>query len=101
VAIEPSEHMDVRGMANEPIALPIAAGPATGYTWSLDVPNGVERIEDGPQRTVDPAVRLGAATGGCLRVTAPPGDYLLTARLARPWENDRPVRVVSIRLRVE
>jgi predicted secreted protein len=97
---EPSETMDVEGKAGEPITLPIASGPATGYAWRLDLPEGVARIEDGPPRTVQPAERLGGATGGYLRVTAPAGEHLVVARLARPWEPDRPARVVSIRLHV-
>jgi putative addiction module killer protein len=81
--------------------VPIAAGPATGHDWILELPAGVEQIEDGPARPVDPSKRLGSAVGGYLRVTAPQGTYVITARLARPWERDRPVRVVEIQLRVE
>ena len=98
--IEPSEYLDVEGRAGEPIALPIAGGPATGHAWSLELPEGVERIEDGPQRPLDPSLRLGGASGGYLRVTAPRGEHVIVARLARPWQPDQPVRVVSIRLHV-
>jgi hypothetical protein len=96
-----SEHLDVEGKAGQPIALPIAGGPATGYAWSLELPEGVERIDGGTERKVDPSVRLGSASGGYLRVTAPRGDHIIIGRLARPWEPDRPVRVVEIRLHVE
>jgi hypothetical protein len=99
--MNPPEYMEVQGKPNQPIVLPIAAGPASGHDWILELPAGVERIEDGPQRPVDPSTRLGSAVGGYLRVTAPAGTYLITARLARPWERDRPVRVVEIQLRVE
>jgi hypothetical protein len=98
---EPSEYLDVAGKAGEPIELPIAGGPATGYAWRLELPNGVERIDDGPERIVDPSVGLGSASGGYLRVAAARGDYLLGARLARPWDPDHPVRVVGIRLHVD
>jgi predicted secreted protein len=97
----PAESFDVNGKAGQPIALPIASGPATGYAWSLDLPEGVERIGDGPERIVDPSARLGGASGGYLRVTAPRGDHVIIARLARPWEVDRPQRIVEIRLHVE
>jgi hypothetical protein len=43
---------------------------------------------------------LGGAAGGYLQVTAPRGEHVITARLARPWEPDKPVRVVTIRLHV-
>jgi predicted secreted protein len=99
--IEPSEYLDVEGKAGEPITLPIASGPATGHAWSLELPDGVEQIDDGPERMVDPSARLGGASGGYLRVTALHGAYIIVARLARPWEPDRPVRVVGIRLHVE
>ena len=95
-----SEDLDVEGKAGEPITLPIAGGPATGYAWSLELPKGVERIEDGPERSVDPSKRLGGASGGYLRVTAPPGDHMITARLARPWDPNHPARVVVIHLHV-
>jgi predicted secreted protein len=98
--MEPSECLDVEGNAGEPIGLPIANGPATGYTWQLDLPTGVVRIEDGPERQVDPSRRLGGPAGGQLRVTAPRGEYIIIARLARPWEPDRLLRVVGIRLHV-
>lgn len=94
------EYMDVEGKAGEAIALPIAGGPATGHAWRLELPEGVKRIEDSPERPLDPAVRLGGATGGFLQVTAPSGDYVIVARLARPWEPDNPVRIVNIRLHV-
>ena len=80
--------------------LPIAAGPATGHSWRLDLPAGVERISDSPGRPLDPSVRLGGAEGGYLQVLAARGEYVIVARLARPWEPDNPVRIVTIRLHV-
>ena len=94
------EYLDIEGKAGEVIALPIAGGPATGYAWRLELPAGVERIEDSPERPLDPSVRLGGAAGGYLRITAPRGEHVIAARLARPWEPDNPVRVVTIRLHV-
>jgi predicted secreted protein len=93
--------MHASGRRGEPIPLPIAGGPATGYAWHLDLPAGVQRIANGPPRTVDPASALGAPSGGNLRVEAvSAGDYVITARLARPWELDRPVRVIRLNLHV-
>ena len=80
------EELDAEGTAGEPIVLPIAAGPATGYAWRLELPQEVEQLEDGPARAVDPDRRLGGAAGGFLRVTAPRGEHVLVARLARPWD---------------
>jgi predicted secreted protein len=99
--MDDSEHVDVEGKAGEPVTLPIAHGPATGYEWTLELPPGVERIGDGPERNADASQRLGAATGGRLQVRAARGDYVMVARLARPWQPDRPVRVVNIRLHVD
>ncbi len=99
--MDPTEYLDADGREGEPIVLPIASGPATGHTWKLELPEGVERIDDGPERNVDPSRHLGGASGGFLRVTAPRGDHLIIARLARPWEPEHPVRVVGIRLHVE
>jgi predicted secreted protein len=100
VSSEPEE-FNLSGVAGEPIDLPIAHGPATGYAWTLDLPEGVERIEDGPPRPIDPLTRLGAAAGGAIRVKAKRGEYHITARLARPWQPDKPVGVVEIHLKVE
>jgi predicted secreted protein len=94
------EYLDVDGKAGEAIALPLTNGPATGYSWRLDLPAGVERIEDSPGRELDPAVRLGGSEGRYLQVTAPKGEHVIVARLARPWEPDNPVRIVTIRLHV-
>jgi predicted secreted protein len=91
--------MVVQGKAGQPIELPIAQGPATGYSWQLELPEGVVRLEDGPPRSAIPGKHLGAATGGTIRVKAPKGRFMITARLARPWGGDA-VRTVSIDLTV-
>jgi predicted secreted protein len=97
----PAEELTVAGKHGEPIPLPIARGPATGYDWQLDLPTGVRQIADGPPRTVDPNTRLGSASGGYLQVEADEaGDYIITARLVRPWQPDEPARIVRITLRV-
>jgi predicted secreted protein len=93
-----SEEIVVDGRSGEPITLPLATGPATGYGWILDLPDGVDRIEDTPGRDVPEGRRLGAAAGGHLQVTAPAGEYRITARFARPWEPDRTLQTVRIRL---
>jgi predicted secreted protein len=98
--MEASEHFEVKGQAGKPIDLPIANGPATGYSWRLELPKGVSRVEDGPERRVPAGQRLGGSSGGHIRVTAAAGDYVIEARLVRPWEPNRPARVVEIRLHV-
>jgi predicted secreted protein len=95
-----TESMSVRGKAGQPIDLPIAQGPATGYGWVLDLPAGVVRLEDGPQRPAAPGKHLGAATGGVLRVQAPRGQFVITARLVRP-RGGPAARTVVINLTVE
>jgi predicted secreted protein len=90
----------VKGVGGQTIELPIAGGPPTGYAWRLDLPEGVEQVQEGEQRLIDPAARLGGASGGFLRVRAPAGQYLIEARLARPWQLDQPIRVVQINLEV-
>jgi predicted secreted protein len=97
--IEPEE-AEAHGTAGAPIELPLRGGPATGYEWQLELPDGVARASNGPARPVEPGTRLGDAAGGALRVTATAGEHVLTARLARPWEPDAPIRVVRIRLHV-
>jgi predicted secreted protein len=95
------EQMNVSGRYGEAISLPIAGGPATGYSWRLELPPGLQRIADGPSRSVSPASAIGAGLGGSLRVeAADAGDYVIVARLARPWEPDRPARLIRINLHV-
>lgn len=91
----------MKGKAGQPVDLPIAGGPPTGYQWRLELPEGVEQVDEGPQRQVDSATRLGDASGGFLRVKAQAGQYLITARLARPWQADQPIRIVQIRFEVD
>jgi|AmaraimetFIIA100_FD_contig_51_12401991_length_482_multi_4_in_0_out_0_2 predicted secreted protein len=99
-SVQPEE-MNVSGKRGEAIVLPIATGPATGHSWRLELPAGVQRIADGPARAVSPANSVGSGTGGNIRVeAAEAGNYVIEARLARPWELDRPVRVVRINLHV-
>ena len=98
--IEPEE-FEVAGVAGEPITLPITTGPATGYDWHLELPDGVARVDDTSGRALDPSTRLGDAGGAHLQIIAPSGDHVVVARLARPWAPDEPIRVVRIRVRVE
>ncbi len=97
----PVEELHVDGKPGAPIELPIARGPATGYVWRLELPAGIRQVADGPPRPVDPKAAIGAGTGAHLQVEAgAAGDYVITARLARQWEPDRPARIVRIRLHV-
>jgi predicted secreted protein len=88
---------EVSGAAGEPIELPIGNVGATGYSWTVDCPDGV--VAAGETRGQDDP-GLGDPTGSKLLVRASePGDYELTARLARPWE-DQPIQTVTIQLTV-
>jgi len=97
--VEPEE-LEAEGRPGEPITLPITVGPPTGYAWELELPPGVERLEDEPGEELRPEVRLGGSTGAHLRVRAPSGEHLIVARHVRPSEPDEPARIVRIRLRV-
>ncbi len=94
------ERQNIQAVAGEPVLLPIATGPATGYVWRLELPKGVERLEDGPPRKVDPSMRMGGAEGGYLRVRAGAGEHVIIATLCRPWAPDDAVRRVEIHLHV-
>ena len=93
--------MEVRGRAGEAIDLPLTDGPATGYSWVLDLPPGVTRAADGPGTPPPPGRELGGAVGGALRVIAAAGSYRIAARLARPWQPDTPIAKREIELIVE
>lgn len=91
----PVEEISLSGHPHEPIILPIRDGPPTGYAWRLDLPEGLRQIEAGPLRQADPATAIGADISGALRVEADhPGDFVVTARLARPWQPDQPARII-------
>jgi predicted secreted protein len=96
-----NDSITVKGKAGEPIDLPISDGPPTGYAWSLQLPAELTRIEDGALKVIAPERRLGSGATGAIRVIGPAGRYRIEARLARPWEPDKPARVVSIDLVVE
>ncbi|MDH6246663.1 putative secreted protein [Mycobacterium sp. OTB74] len=99
--VRSAEDINVSGRQHEPISLPISDGPATGYSWRLELTDGVRQIEDGPPRTVDPAWSVGADRSGFLRVEADhPGVFVVTGRLERPWQPDQPARVVRITVTV-
>src|SRR5262249_30716482 len=95
-----AEKLNVHGVEGEAIELPIAHGPVTGYSWKLDLPDGVERINDGPPKSNEPA-RPGEAVRGAIRVKARKGEHRIHARLVRPWQPDKPARAVDIALTVE
>ncbi len=88
----------IRGSGGEPIVLPLTVGAATGYRWQLDLPPGVQRLDDEP---VDAPVRPGADPGAHLRVQAEPGEYTVGAKLIRPWEPDKVAKSATFRLAVD
>jgi predicted secreted protein len=90
----------IQAEAGVPVALPVMRGPATGYQWSLSLPEGVSQVADAPATAVPPDQRLGGASGAALSVLAVPGVYRIVATLARPWEPDKPARTVVILLTV-
>jgi predicted secreted protein len=86
---------EVSGRPGEPITLPVGSTAATGHSWQLELPEGVELLGEVPGPPPAPDAQAGAPTGSRLQVRAPAGRYEITARLARPWETE-PVRVVRI-----
>ncbi|MEI8185813.1 MAG: hypothetical protein WCG19_03855 [Chlorobiaceae bacterium] len=91
----------VKGIADQVVELPIGDGPATGYSWLLDLPAGVVRIGDGPAKHVDAERGLGASASGAIRVVASKGSYRISARLVRPWEPENPAAAMVIDLIIE
>ena len=91
----------VHGHAGAAIELPITLGPATGYVWKLEMPAGVEAIDSGQARPIDPSERAGGAQGGRLRIRAVAGEHEVTARLQRPFGDSPPIRQVHIRVIVD
>jgi predicted secreted protein len=89
----------VQGSAGVPIDLPISHGPATGYQWEFELPEGVERYADS-EPAAPPSRRPGSSPGTHIRLKAVPGDHVVTARLIRPWNPDQPIRTARIHLRV-
>ncbi|HEY5223093.1 MAG TPA: protease inhibitor I42 family protein [Microbacteriaceae bacterium] len=89
------------GLAGETIPLPLGSGGATGYSWVLDLPDGVTRIPHPEiQAKTDDLVAGDAAPGPAVFVQADkPGVYHFRARLARPWEEDG-IRSIDVTLSV-
>jgi predicted secreted protein len=87
----------VQGKAGVPIALPLTSGPATGYHWTFDLPEGVERYADS---VVPISSHVYGAPGGNIRLKAVAGEHLVTARLIRPWKPNEPIRTARIHLSV-
>jgi len=91
---------EVAGTVGEPIVLPIGNAGATGYSWTLDLPDGVEPLGETTPEPPQPGGELGATTGARLVVVAHrAGTHVVAGRLARPWE-DEPSRTVRIRMQV-
>jgi predicted secreted protein len=86
----------IEGQAGAAIVLPLPRGPATGHEWRLTLPAGVQQIADSTPAAAPG--QLGDAAGGQVQVQAPAGRYRITARLARPWAPDQPVKTVEIDL---
>jgi predicted secreted protein len=90
--------LELGGVAGAPVALSIGGAPVTGYRWELTLPDGVTRVDD-PSARAD--LTPGAGSGARIRVVAAePGEYVVLARLVRPWEPDRPARELRIALHV-
>lgn len=86
----------LEGQAGAAIVLPLPRGPATGHEWRLTLPAGVQQIADSTPAAAPG--QLGDPAGGQVQVKAPAGHYRITARLARPWAPDQPVKTVEIDL---
>lgn len=96
------EEFELQGKAGQPVALPIGPGPATGYTWTLNMPAGLQQLDNAAGPEVPAANQLGGAVAGAMRVVAAsPGDYTIEGRLARPWDPEDVARTVRIRLHIQ
>ncbi len=101
-AASPGESYTVEGVAGAPVCLPLGIAAATGFSWQLDLPPGVTRLED----VTDPAqqhsvYQAGSGPASQVCVQAAAGDYEITAKLLRPWDKDDAIRVLKIRLKIK
>jgi hypothetical protein len=97
---EPRREVEVQGRAGDAVALPVGNDGATPYTWTLDLPPGVEAAGTTAPPPPLPGADAGGQTGSRLLVRADePGSYVLTATLADPW-SPTPMTVLPIRLTV-
>ena len=92
----------VQGKAGKPITLQLSHGPATGYSWVLDLPAGVTLLQEGPGSPPPPGQELGSGGGGAVRVVAASkGHYRIAAKFVRPWQPDSPIATAAIDLIVD
>lgn len=91
---EPRHEVEVLGRAGEPVTLPLGHVADATFTWSLELPDGVEQADDRHEAPGAPG------PGNRFQVCAErPGSYVLVATLADP-SADTPMTVLPIRLTV-
>jgi hypothetical protein len=91
---EPRREVEVQGRVGEAVPLLVGNAPDAAYTWTLELPDGVEHADE------DPPAGGGRGSEERLRVRAGrPGSYVLVATLADP-STQAPMTVLPIRLTV-
>ncbi len=91
---EPRREVEVHGGVGDPVDLPLGNDAAAAYTWTLDLPDGVEQADELA------AAQPGPAPAGRLRVRATRrGSYVLVASLSDP-STGITMTVLPIRLTV-
>jgi predicted secreted protein len=95
------ETLHSEGVVDKTITLPLGNGPATGYGWILTLPDEVYRVEDSPGTAAPQNERLGSAEGGSIQVVVKkPGEYVIYAKLVRPWSVDEAISEKKIHLTI-
>ena len=96
----PQHEVEVQARAGEAVALPLGNDGVTAYTWTLDLPDGVEAAGSTGPSPAMPGGEAGRGPGGRLLVRSDrPGSHVLTATLAAPSAST-PMTVLLIRLTV-
>ncbi len=81
--------IDVR--IHQQVSLRLAENPSTGYTWSLEVPAGVEVQSSTFVPADGPRIGAGGQHVWNLKILMP-GDLPIRAKLWHEWEGDQSVQ---------
>lgn len=78
--------MAIRTSAGGTFVIEVDANPTTGYLWELDLPQGLELVEQRLEPPATTAMGAGGKETYTLRADRP-GEYVVRLKLRRPWES--------------